>query len=228
MPEIIFNPQAGRVKRIVTSDSSIPAMLSFPDLDYTSYRVILNSANLQTNPKFQVTEVLGGNVLLVSFGESVGPVMVNGLLFELTCESDVNDGRGVTRLLDWWTEQNVTRRTTPIELTIGSRSVIRAFLGPMTLAVTNPEDRIWSFSMQLMRIPNRSELDEARFDAVPGPDEIVSPSSPLTITDIPPVTGLRVSAASLINLDGSIAGLQQIAYTPTGFDNPLAALQNPL
>ena len=231
MPELIFNPQAGRVRSIVTNDSSVPAMLTFPGLDYTSYSVILTAMMLTTNPKFQATEVLGGDVHLVSFGESIGPVSVSGMLFEQTCESQAPDGNGVGRLLAWWTQQNVTRRTTPISLTIGTSTVVRAFLGSMGLSITEPQDRIWRFQLALMRIPERRELDEARFAAVPDPEvpEDAAPEvAPAPAAAMSILTGIPVGDAGLINPDGSVNGVFPVATTPTGYDDPSLGLSSPL
>lgn len=172
MPDVVFTPANGRVTRIIDPyrDNVTPAMLTIPGLDYESFQLVINSIDLQTNPKFQVTETLGDAVFLVAFGESVGPAVITGLIFESTCDSIQADPanvskKGINKFMSWWESINVASSNPDllpqdkiIQITLGggdSEHAIRAFIGQLKIAAKSTEDQIWSFSMQLLHIPKR-------------------------------------------------------------------------
>lgn len=218
---ILFSEAQGRVCRIQSGESLQSGTISFSGIDfYSRLKVIIEAHALAFKPTYQISDTLGDDVLLMTFGEAVSPVSIRGVVFDAICDTEPDvvansDGRrsGVAGFIKWWEDNNLVRQASPIEFQLagyGSDASVndiepmRAHIADMDLAVESSEDRIWRFNMTLLRIPRRRPSLDSRFAGVNPP--LVPPPSPVSINvNIPNVLGINL----------------QFPSTPSGF-NPVS------
>jgi hypothetical protein len=153
---IIFDSAAGQVAQVLPEGDATPAMLTFPGFDYASLQLVTTSIGVALKPIYQAMDTLGGDVHLVSFGETLTPLPLSGLIFERSCE--IGRGGGLVSLVTWWQTQNLLRRREPVLLTIGSDFPIKAFVTDMVISVADVESGTWRFELMLLRIPARAQV----------------------------------------------------------------------
>lgn len=153
---LFFDPALGRISQFIPKDTLTAAMLTFPGFDYATLQLITSSLSLSLKPVYQANDTLGDDVYLVSFGESITPLPISGLVFASACNFDGLTGQdGLLLLIEWWQERNLLNRKEPVSLTIGSNYAVKAFISDLNITVANAEDGIWKFDMLLLRIPQR-------------------------------------------------------------------------
>lgn len=153
---LFFDPDLGRISQFIPKDTLTAAMLTFPGFDYATLQLITSSLSLSLKPVYQANDTLGDDVYLVSFGESITPLPLSGLVFASACDFDGLTGQdGLLLLIEWWQERNLLNRKEPVSLTIGSNYAVKAFISDLNITVANAEDGIWKFDMLLLRIPQR-------------------------------------------------------------------------
>lgn len=174
---LFFDPALGRVSQFIPRDTLTPAMLTFPGFDYATLQLITSSLSLSLKPVYQANDTLGDDVYLVSFGESITPLPISGLVFASACDFNGLTGQdGLLLLIEWWQQRNLLNRKEPVSLTIGSNYAVKAFISDLNITVANAEDGIWKFDMLLLRIPQRVlRTEEFAQQAAPQMQPFVNP-----------------------------------------------------
>lgn len=166
---LVLGAEAGRVRRVVLDDEhTTPAVITVPGMNFQELHTIINGLQSELKPAYQVTDTLGDDVYLLTFGESISNGRISGMIFEDVCDADTTDNgvKGVSQLMQWWSRENMAKRDTPIQITIGQSYVLQAYIAELQVSINNPEDRIWKFQMNLLRVPNREESYNSPFGGV--------------------------------------------------------------
>lgn len=234
---LIFSPNAGRVSRVSPTAISQNAVLTFPDFNFLTLQSILTATTLQLRSSYQVSNTIGGNILMIAFGESPGPVAMSGVIFEDVCEeAGVDDiaKHGVQQMLEWWETKNVYDEDTPLQIFIGDQYTVDMFMTDMNIQIDDPVNRIWSFSMSLIRIPGYKDLLDGRYDQVPSPTQtaglLTAPSTtPATVTPLSngQPSSIPFSPRSSPPVDGSTSW-QDATDGGRGFDPVSRSLEGPI
>lgn len=239
---LIFDQQNGRVARYDDNVGATSAMMTFldPEFDYTSLRVLIAGVDFAMNSNYQLTDTLGSDAHLVSFGESVTPLPVSGLIFESACDEDdsgfsrqpLNSGQvsygGVAGVIQWWETHNLTKRQAQIRLTIGTEKTFYAYIANMRIGVANAADHIWKFDMLLLRVPTRNFSPGTGADAtLPAASPPPTPFSGVSAGGIgvsglsSPLSARQLSQSALspvsIRTDGSPTAINSVAVSATGY-----------
>jgi hypothetical protein len=225
---IIFDSAAGQVSQVMPEGDATPAMITFPGFDYASLQLVTTGIGLSLKPVYQAMDTLGGDVHLVSFGETLTPLPLSGLIFERSCE--IGRGGGLVSLVAWWQEQNLLRRREPVLLTIGSDFPIKAFVTDMVISVADVESGTWRFELMLLRIPARvqvlTEMPVVGIQLTPpgtpaAPSPAIIPIVPQIKTDFPDYTLFTAQR------DGGIAAPSTAPTTVAGYSSS-GTLRGPL
>lgn len=241
---LFFDPSLGRVSQFIPRDELATAMLTFPGFDYASLQLITSGLSLSLKPVWQANDTLGDDVYLVSFGETITPLPLSGLVFAAACDVNGSTGRdGLKLLIEWWQERNLLNNREPVSLTIGSDYAVKAFISDLNISVANAEDNIWKFDMLLLRIPQRvlrseefAEQEAPRIQQLVnptlGPDSGV-PEQPLTMfqgqgTPEQPLTMFQQAPGAVIanrrtipiRTDGSPTRIETVSVNSSGYNNP--------
>lgn len=231
---LFFDPALGRVSQFIPRDTLTPAMLTFPGFDYATLQLITSSLSLSLKPVYQANDTLGDDVYLVSFGESITPLPISGLVFASACNFDGLTGQdGLLLLIEWWQERNLLNRKEPVSLTIGSNYAVKAFISDLNITVANAEDGIWKFDMLLLRIPQRVlRTEEFAQQEAPQMQQFVNPQlGPDSGVPMESVTLMRPQQPTMIQgrpspqpivnpqlrPDGAPTGVETISVNSSGY-----------
>lgn len=198
MANLIFSSENGRVAKILSSRDFELAMLTFPGFEFDTLNAIINTSTFDFKSAYQATDTIGGNVLLTSFGESLAPAVVGGMIFEDVCGDRNRQTSGVERVINWWYQNNLTRSSVPLEITIGRSFPSSVYLADLTIGAQQAQDRVWAFSMTLLRIPPRKYLENAV-------------SGGFSIANNTPVQSAAAPANNLSSIPTDLSELQQLA-----------------
>jgi len=224
---LFFDPALGRVSQFIPRDTLTPAMLTFPGFDYATLQLITSSLSLSLKPVYQANDTLGDDVYLVSFGESITPLPITGLVFASACNFNGPTGQdGLLLLIEWWQERNLLNRKEPVSLTIGSNYAVKAFISDLNITVANAEDGIWKFDMLLLRIPQRVlRTEEFAQQAAPqmqpfvnpqlGPDSGVPQAG--TMIQVTPTT--RPPVNPRLRPDGTPTRVETVSISSSGYSS---------
>lgn len=178
-------------------------------LGFEGFKAIITGVQFGSQCNFQFMHTLGGMVYLYVFGERMGQLAMSGLAFDAICtsSSDVRaDKHGIEFVKEYYDNNNLANRKTPITVTIGQNLAIAGYLAGLQCGVVTPIDkRIYQFDMQLMVPPTKrrgcspESSSPASSTASSSSPSLHSPaasgpSSPLGGVDISPWTPPTTSA----------------------------------
>ncbi len=187
---LIFSAQNGRISRFVSPSETLDATITFPGFNYTRMQAIVQRSGLKFVPSYQATATLGNDIHLLSFGESMTPINLSGIIIDGTCDDgpqafnfqdDVNgfgfnNSGGIQGVIEWWQRENLTRREEPVQLVVGDSYSVRGYIADFACAAS-AQDKIWNFTMNILKVPPRREINDARMSAAPSPRQ-PAPAAP--------------------------------------------------
>jgi hypothetical protein len=186
MALVLFSKEKGLVASF--NDPAVPGRASFK-MDgwqgFDGFKSIITRVTIAAQGNYQFLHTLGGDVFIYVFGDRIGQITVSGLAFDSTC-GDADGSIGMERVMSFYMANRVSERKTPMKLTIGVATTIKAYLVGMTGDVSDPKSKIWQYSMQLAMVPLPPKDDANAEDGgnEPAPDQFPEASAP-----IPPELG---------------------------------------
>lgn len=179
---LIFSAENGRISRFVSRSETTDATITFPGFNYARMQVIIQRNSLKFQPSYQATSTLGNDIHLISFGEALTPISLTGVIIDGACDSlpaavnfgdDVNgfgfnNSGGIQGVVEWWQRENLTRRETPVQLVLGDSYSLRGYIADFSCSVS-AVDKVWNFQMNILKVPPRREINDARQAAAPRP-----------------------------------------------------------
>ena len=204
---LIFSPTSGRVSRITLKDDSSPGIIQFPGFDYASLHVILERVGMAFRSVYQVSDTLGDDILLMTFGESLSPITLQGVILDGVCSGslgNISANDGVSETIKWWHERNLTKNSTPAQITIGDNYAMSVFIVDLNISVDDARDKIWRFNLSLLRIPERT-LSEPTSVELPVGDFNAPTINPIAraLTDVGNSTDSLIGFGDLTSLNVS-------------------------
>ena len=152
----------------IFQDPTIPASVTFR-MDgwqgFNGFKSIVTRVAVSSSCNFQVLHTLGGDAFIYVFGDRVGQIIVSGLAFEMICDAAApKDGEpaaaaappdktGIELVRDYYKQNRLVTKKTPINMTIGSGLTLKMYLGGLNLDVEDAANKIWRFSMVLVEVP---------------------------------------------------------------------------
>lgn len=132
---------------------------------FNKFKAIITTVSLSAAGNVQFQHSLGGNIYVYVFGDRIGTATVSGLAFEHPCDN--SEGTvGIEHVMNYYVENRVANRQTPIKLTIGSKRAIQGYLVSFNAQMLDPKTRIYQFTMQFM-VPPRAALRCTRIASTP-------------------------------------------------------------
>lgn len=209
---IILSAEKGRVCRFNLQDEQSlgtitfafppsvdnePPELSPRDFSYESLHVIFDAVGLAFSPAYQLSDTLSDDILMMTFGQSITPATLRGTVLTAVCQDSIGKGvgdanSGVVRLINWWEDRNLTKRRLPARITIDKNAYFDVYVADMKLSAEETENRLWKFSLTLLRVPNARSQVNLQTSNIPAPQ-----TGPNTLTS--PGNVLRISPSQLIS-----------------------------
>jgi len=178
---VLFSKERGNV--VALEDATMPATVLF-HLEgwegFDGFRAIVTSVAVASQGNFQFLHSLGGNIYVYVFGDRVGEAVISGLAFDRPCDNS-DKMTGVEHVMQYYVDNRIAQRRTPLKLTIGAQRAIVGYLVSFSAKVADPKDGIYEFSLSFM-VPPPSSTRLCRTDPVS--DDLLDTSQ--SGTDTPP------------------------------------------
>jgi len=113
---------------------------------------IITRVVLSAQSNIQLQHHWDSDAFIYVFGDRVNGITISGLAFDSIC-NDFTDTLGIERVIAYYNLNRVSNRKTPIRVGIGSRTVIPGYLLAMEARIEDPSQRVWSFTLQMVGIP---------------------------------------------------------------------------
>lgn len=191
-------------------DPSLPSSITFRVEGWGGFetlQAIITNMTVSAAGNFQFLHTLGGNVFVYVFGDRIGKVVISGMAFEGACGGffgSVFRGSkvGVERVLDYYWQERIAGRKTPIKVTIGAGTILVGYVTSVSARVADETSRMFSFNIELATVLNRPRAT--------GTAGASAPTGTTAGTSLPPTsTGAGFPAI------GAIAGVGGSLSDPT-------------
>lgn len=150
---IIFEGNRGRVVRLddPAAQASIGCVqVADAPIRYDAHWSIITRLTLSHQVNAQFLHTLGSAVYIYVFGDRIGQVGLSGLSFNAACGGA--DARlGVERMLDWYKDNRVSIRGSPVRVMIGN-TPIEGFVMSSSVDIVDAETGLvqWGVNMQTL------------------------------------------------------------------------------
>jgi hypothetical protein len=153
MAVTIFSKQAGMVASF--PDPTLPATTTL-NIEgwggFQGFKSIITRVNVAAQGNFQFLHTLGGNIYVYVFGDRVGSLGISGLAFDSVCD-DAAGTIGIERVLDYYAQNRIANRKTPVKVTIGVKTTLAGYLVAVAGDVVDPKSKIYQFNLQFILAP---------------------------------------------------------------------------
>lgn len=185
---------------------------------FSGFKSIITRVNVSAQGNFQFLHTLGGNIYVYVFGDRMGQLGISGLAFDSTCEDPYNT-LGIERVLDYYAQNRIANRSTPVKVTIGVKTTLAGYLAAINGDVVDPKSRIYQFNMQFLLAPTSNVAcssitggSTSSTSSTTSGTTTSGTSSPGTYSD--PNSGGIINNGSFTN--GSVANLRVASYNTYG------------
>ena len=151
----IFNNQPGMVAAL--DSPGIPMSLFIEDWGgFDGFKSIITEFGVIQQSGVQFMHTLRDFIYVYVFGERIGQMTISGLSFFTFCDGDTC--HGLEHVNQYYLDNRVSERATPITVVLGCATPFTAFLVGCKLNLNNPADMMGQFSLDLRVIPEQSTL----------------------------------------------------------------------
>lgn len=153
-----FAGPVGRVVRL--DDKAAPGGIRFlgmksAPINYDLQRSIITRFSVDQSVSAQFMHMLGGEVYINVFGDRIGTLMISGLSFAYACETPGDSEPGVEKMLKWYKANKLTKRFSPLRITIGE-TPFDAFLTNFMVGAQDPATGLAEWTTQLTTLPDEN------------------------------------------------------------------------
>lgn len=156
---VIFTKAVGQVASF--PDPTLPANISLRVEDwggFFNFKSIITRITISAKGNYQFLHTLGGQVYVYVFGDRIGDLVLQGFAFDSVCGNPVGL-LGIESVLNYYSANRIAARKTPLRITIGASTTLRAYLLDVAGDVQDTKSRMWQFSLHLALIPRDVETD---------------------------------------------------------------------
>ena len=147
----LFAGNAGTVA--VIRNTGVPALLRVQGFSYTSAFVNTIAVGHQCNVQIQPS--LRQALYLYAFGDQMGTIKIQGTAFMgRLCEGRSRiQADGAANVFNFYAQNRIVKTGTPVLIGLG-RTVLRGFLIGMQVATKDPINRIFTFELSFVAVPD--------------------------------------------------------------------------
>ena len=121
---------------------------------FQGFKSIFTRISIAQQTNHQIQHMLGDRLYLNVFGDRIGMMELSGLSFFNNCNDDFRTGFFYVQ--EFYRQNKLTRRATPLRITTDPFTVYEGFLLAMrgeAISMAQTDQRIYQFSMALAIIP---------------------------------------------------------------------------
>lgn len=139
---------------LIKSSIARPSFVTISGLSFGT-KMIATGFKLDRNQDVQHQKTLSQDIYSYAFGESVGRVMIGGLLFFGDCGGV--SAAALQKVNSFYSENNVYTKKGAVTCTIGSGNAFKCFLENLSIVAEASAFNIGSFSLGFSMIPPASK-----------------------------------------------------------------------
>lgn len=156
---LVITAARGRV--VVVDEPNVPATIQALTVDgwkdAASMSAVITRCMVSQQGNFQFLHTLGNFIYVYVFGDRMGQMGLSGLAFSnlvVNPEScDGNQKQGVTQVLQYYQDNRIAKRDTPVKVTLGTGPTLQGFLTDGSVDLTEAYDLMWQFDFKFSLIP---------------------------------------------------------------------------
>lgn len=126
-----------------------------------AFKSLITDVAIQEQGNYQFLHTLGNHIYLYVFGDRIGQLGVSGVSFWSRsagggCDNNPMD-LGIIRVLNWYRQNRIVKRESPIIMTLGTRA-FQAFLVGFRCSKINLDLRQFQFHLDLALLPDEAGI----------------------------------------------------------------------
>lgn len=146
----------GRAVVLEQDDAIAGSILDVEGWDgFAELKAIFTQVQIVEQTNHQFLHTLGDRIYLYVFGDRIGTLGLTGLAFYDNCSED--EVIGVAHVLDYYRTRRLSRRASPLRITIDPSTVFEAYLHTFNANVVNTAQRLYQFNLTLALLPDSAE-----------------------------------------------------------------------
>jgi len=147
---------------------------------FNQMKAIFTRVGVSEMGSYQFLHTLGRDIYLYVFGDRIGELTLTGIAFYDNCIA-ANQKIGISHVIDWYRQNRVAKRASPVEVTIDPGTTFEAYLLAMRGQTINTAQRMYQFSLTMALIPPDDLDDDLDIAAVE--EQILGPAQGLPPED---------------------------------------------
>lgn len=155
----VFSTEPGSCVKVELPESNgTVGIVTVPGLGSTKVCVTRVTVSEQAN--YQFLHTLGNFIYVYVFGDRIGQLGISGLAFHQPCGNGP-DGAiaargssiGLEEVMQFYRENKISKRPTPLKITVGLRTTFTVFLIGAHYDVVDPQSKICQFDFTFALVP---------------------------------------------------------------------------
>ena len=122
---------------------------------FDKHKSLITRVTVSQQGNYQFLHTLGNDVYIYVFGDRIGEVTIARLSVPVDCVKEGTSKIGAELLFDWYKENRVAVRASPVTITIGVSTVIKGFVTALSMDTTDPATGIFQWTMQMVVLPDK-------------------------------------------------------------------------
>jgi hypothetical protein len=157
MAGVIFPSRPGQVALLLgEADLGLPfAVDGMSGSWFPTFHAILTGVQFALDGNFQLTHTCDNIAYVYAFGDRVSMLEFTGIAFADGCGAVGGQATGIDLVLAWYKQNRIAVRPTPVQAQVGATAAgrFRGFLTRMGGEMSNPENRLTTFTLRLQTFP---------------------------------------------------------------------------
>lgn len=154
---VIFEKNTGRVSYLLDKCAEGSFALAMPDpkITFASQKCVITRVGVSAAGNFQFLHTIGNDVYVYVFGDRMGAVQLSGIAFQTTSK-DGSGKHGFESLFDWYEQNRIAVRSTPVSVTVGRNLTFKGFVTGLTGDIQDTLRRTISFQISIAVLPEKA------------------------------------------------------------------------
>ena len=154
---VIFEKNTGRVSYVLDkcAEGSFAVASIDPTITFNAQKCVITRVGVSAAGNFQFLHTIGNDVYVYVFGDRMGAVQLSGIAFQTT-NKDGAGKHGFESLFEWYEQNRIAVRSTPVTVTVGRNLTFKGFVTGLTGDIQDTLRRTISFQISIAVLPEKT------------------------------------------------------------------------
>jgi hypothetical protein len=122
--------------------------------EFEGLSALITKVSTEEHGNYQFLHTLGNHIYLYVFGDRIGQLGISGVTFNDNCQDPLQED-GISKVINWYRENRVAVRRTPLTFRFQPGEVLKGYLVDMRGDTLDVCQRMFQFYLTLALIPKR-------------------------------------------------------------------------